>query len=108
MATDNEKSKQRFALSRQHLAEWNAQLAEETRARIALDDKHKEEHIWTYSDEINFVGRAGLATQHAKAIKELSCKHRATRIAMRQRHQQEDDDLNRKLEQGINDFTPTE
>lgn len=97
MGIDNEKNEQRFALNRQHLAEWNAQLALEVQARIALDDKHQEEHTWTYSDEINFVGRASLVTQHLKAIKELISYNRATRIAMRLRHQQEDEDLNRKL-----------
>ena len=97
MGMDNEKNEQRFTLNRQHLAEWNAQLALEVQARIALDDKHKEEHTWTYSDEINFIGRAALATKHLKAIRELVSHHRATRITMRQRHQQEDEDLNQKL-----------
>lgn len=82
---------------RQHLAEWNAQLALEAQARMALDDKHQEEQIWGYSDEINFVGRAALITQQVKAIRELTNRNRAIRIAMRQRHQQEDDDLNQKL-----------
>jgi hypothetical protein len=93
MGTDNEKNKLRFALNRQQLAEWNAQLALEVQARIALSDKHQEEYSWAYSDEINFLGRAPLATQHLKALKELTTVHRATRIALRQRHQQEEHDL---------------
>lgn len=97
MGTDSEKHEQRFALNRQHVAEWNAQLALEVQERIALDDKHKKECTWTYSDEINFVGRAALAIKHLEAIKELVSHHRATRIAMRQRHQQEDEDSNQKL-----------
>ena len=97
MGTDEEKSKQRFALNRQHLAEWNAQLALEVRARIALDDKHIQEHKQAYLDEINFRDRASLATSQLDAIHELIRQNRAVRIMMRQRHQQEDEDLNQKL-----------
>lgn len=95
MDTDNEKNEQRFTLNRQHVAEWDAQLALEVQERITLDDKHKEEHTWTYSDEINFIGRAALTAKHLKEIKELVSHHRAIRIAMRLRHQQEDEELRR-------------
>ncbi|GAB4044696.1 hypothetical protein [Spirosoma jeollabukense] len=100
MGIDNENNDQRLALLRQHVAEWNALLAREVPARIALDNKHQEEHTWAYSDEINYVGRACLATNHHQAIRDLTTLHRAARIAMRLRHQQEDEAMHQTLAEG--------
>ena len=97
MGTDEEKSKQRFALSRQHLAEWNTQLASEVRTRMALNDKHTQEHKQAYLNEIDVRDRALLATSQLDAIHELVRQNRAIRIMMRQRHQREDEALNQKL-----------
>lgn len=97
MGTDEEKSKQRFALSRQHVAEWNAQLASEVGARIALDNKHTQEHKQAYLNEIDVRDRVLLATSQLDAIHKLVRQNRAARIMMRQRHQRENEALNQKL-----------
>lgn len=100
MGIDNEKYEPRLALIRQHAADWNALLTGEIQARITLDDQHKEEHTWAFADEINYVGRACLATNHLQAIRDLTTFHRAARVAMRLRHQQEDEAMYKTLAEG--------
>ncbi|WP_093833175.1 hypothetical protein [Spirosoma endophyticum] len=80
-----------------HLTEWNGHLTTEVQARIALDDKHQDEHKQAYLNEIDVRDRAILATCQLETIHQLVRQNRAIRIAMRHRHRQENEALNQKL-----------
>lgn len=97
MGIDQENNEQRMHLYLLHLAEWNAHLTLEVQVRIALDERHKEEHKQAYSNEIDSRDRAILAASQLSEIQELIKQNRVVRIAMRRRHIQESEELNQKL-----------
>lgn len=84
-------------LNRQHLTEWNANLALEVEVRYALIKKHEQENSRLYLEEINFHERATLATRQAQELGELRHQDREGRIATQKRQAQEKTILDQKL-----------
>ncbi|GAB4020024.1 hypothetical protein GCM10028808_59780 [Spirosoma migulaei] len=97
MDSEREKSEQRIELNRQHLKEWNANLALEIEVRFALIKKHEQENIRLYLEEINFHERATLAIRQARELDELKHQDREGRIVTQKRQAQEKVALDQKL-----------
>lgn len=90
---ERENNERQMQLNRQHLAEWDAQLAQETRDRMALEEQHKQDNIRSYLEEINVHDRSVLEAQQRQTIDALVKQNRLTRISMLKRHNQENDNL---------------
>jgi hypothetical protein len=84
-------TEQRTQLTHQHDAEWHAQLVQETRDRIALEEQFKQDQ--SDQDEINVYDRALLVAQQQQSLNDLVRQNRITRIAMLKRHTRENEVL---------------
>ncbi|ARK08881.1 hypothetical protein A6C57_00350 [Fibrella sp. ES10-3-2-2] len=78
----HEQAVQRSQLKQVYEQQWQAHLLYETKARLALEARQKEEEAQSYLYEINLLDRAMLVSRQLEERKALAYQHRAMRIAL--------------------------
>ena len=88
MITNQTEADQRVQSNRQ-LKEWSDHIAAEIKARYVLSGKHKQERSYLLVEEPNALEQSRLATQQMDELNGLKQQHSETRVAIQQRHRQE-------------------
>ncbi len=82
----------------QHLKEWNANLALETKTSYRLASKHTYERSCLFLNEVSPSERTQLATQQLQEIYQLKIHYSQIRLALEDRQSQEKAHLNQQLD----------
>lgn len=88
MNTNQTEADQRVQSNRQ-LKEWSDQIATDIKARYVLSGKHKQERSYLLLEEPSALEQSRLATQQMEELNRLKQQHSETRVAIQQRHSQE-------------------